>query len=101
MANSGPLRWGWGPDLADVANFADLSTGEVVQAHTDQDYLIYFLGFLPGFAYMGSVDDKIAMPRLAKPRLEIPAGSVGIAGKQTGFYPVASPGAGESSARPR
>lgn len=89
-----PVRYGGdgGPDLADVANFADQSTGEVVQAHTDQDYLIYFLGFLPGFAYMGSVDDKIAMPRLAKPRLEIPAGSVGIAGKQTGFYPVASPG---------
>lgn len=75
-----PVRYGGdgGPDLTDVANFADQSTGEVVQAHTDQDYLIYFLGFLPGFAYMGSVDDEIAMPRLAKPRLEIPAGSVRI-----------------------
>ncbi len=81
-----------GPDLDDVARFAGLSAEEVVNEHVSKAYLIYFLGFLPGFAYMGSVDQKIAMPRLEQPRLEIPAGSVGIAGKQTGFYPVASPG---------
>ncbi|MFR0597105.1 5-oxoprolinase subunit PxpB [Limosilactobacillus mucosae] len=81
-----------GPDLDDVARFAGLSAEEVVNEHVSKAYLIYFLGFLPGFAYMGSVDRKIAMPRLEQPRLAIPAGSVGIAGKQTGFYPVASPG---------
>ncbi|GAF37903.1 5-oxoprolinase subunit PxpB [Lentilactobacillus farraginis] len=80
------------PDLADVAEFAGTTTQEVIRLHTQQPYLIYFLGFLPGFAYMASVVDKIAMPRLTKPRVEIPAGSVGIAGIQTGFYPVTSPG---------
>lgn len=89
-----PVCYGgeFGPDLKDVAEFADLSEAEVVKEHTSKSYLIYFLGFLPGFAYMGSVDQNIAMPRLDQPRLEIPAGSVGIAGAQTGFYPVASPG---------
>lgn len=89
-----PVCYGgeFGPDLADVATFAKCSAEEVIAKHTSRDYLIYFMGFLPGFAYMGSVVDEIAMPRLAEPRLEIPAGSVGIAGAQTGFYPVASPG---------
>ncbi len=82
----------FGPDLAAVAAFGHMTVNEVVQRHTAKPYLIYFLGFLPGFAYMASVDDQIAMPRLAKPRLQIPAGSVGIAGHQTGFYPVTSPG---------
>ena len=89
-----PVLYGgkMGPDLSTVADFAHLSTQETVKAHTGRDYLIYFLGFLPGFAYMASVPDRLAMPRLEKPRLKIPAGSVGIAGHQTGFYPVESPG---------
>lgn len=82
----------YGPDLSDVADYAGISTDEVIKRHTGKSYLIYFLGFLPGFAYMASVDDQIAMPRLSKPRVKIPAGSVGIAGIQTGFYPVTSPG---------
>lgn len=69
-----------------------MTTDEVIKMHTSQLYYIYLLGFLPGFAYAGFVEDQIAMPRLAKPRLKIPAGSVGIAGKQTGMYPVTSPG---------
>lgn len=80
------------PDLADVAKFAGVSPQDVIKLHTQRHYLIYFLGFLPGFAYMASVDQSIAMPRLDKPRVKIPAGSVGIAGIQTGFYPVDSPG---------
>lgn len=82
----------YGPDLADVADYAGISAGDVIKKHTKKSYLIYFLGFLPGFAYMASVDKQIAMPRLSKPRVKIPAGSVGIAGIQTGFYPVTSPG---------
>ncbi|AQW20925.1 allophanate hydrolase [Lentilactobacillus curieae] len=80
------------PDLTDVATFGGLTPEQVIKMHTSKKYLIYFLGFLPGFAYMASVDKKIAMPRLSKPRLKIAAGSVGIAGSQTGFYPVDSPG---------
>lgn len=89
-----PVCYGgeYGPDLGKLADFAHVSKKEAVQLHTGRDYLIYFLGFLPGFAYMASVADQIAMPRLAKPRLKIAARSVGIAGKQTGFYPVTSPG---------
>ncbi|KRM00805.1 5-oxoprolinase subunit PxpB [Limosilactobacillus gastricus] len=89
-----PVSYGgeFGPDLGDVADFAQISPADVIKRHTDIDYLIYFLGFLPGFSYMGSVDQQIAMPRLATPRLSIPAGSIGIAGQQTGFYPVTSPG---------
>ncbi len=82
----------FGPDLKDLAQFAGMSVSDVIKLHTGQTYLIYFLGFLPGFAYMAGVDKKIAMPRLAKPRITIPAGSIGIAGSQTGFYPVSSPG---------
>lgn len=89
-----PVCYGgkFGPDLIDVAKFAGVTTDEVIKMHTSQLYYIYLLGFLPGFAYAGFVEDQIAMPRLAKPRLKIPAGSVGIAGKQTGMYPVTSPG---------
>lgn len=89
-----PVAYGgeYGPDLEDVADFGGITADKVIQLHTAQKYLVYFLGFLPGFAYMGTVPDQIAMPRLASPRLKIPAGSVGIAGKQTGFYPVTSPG---------
>lgn len=82
----------FGPDLQDVAEFGHVSVSEAIRLHTQRSYLIYFLGFLPGFAYMAGVNAKISMPRLNHPRLEIPAGSVGIAGSQTGFYPVISPG---------
>ncbi|UQS86589.1 5-oxoprolinase subunit PxpB [Nicoliella spurrieriana] len=82
----------YNPDLQSVAEFAGISPEEVIRMHTQGTYLIYFLGFLPGFAYMASVDKQIAMPRLETPRVKIPAGSVGIAGIQTGFYPVDAPG---------
>ncbi|WP_367342636.1 5-oxoprolinase subunit PxpB [Limosilactobacillus sp.] len=92
-----PVCYGgeFGPDLAKLADFAHVDEAQAIKLHTGRDYLIYFLGFLPGFAYMASVVDQIAMPRLAKPRLKIAARSVGIAGKQTGFYPVESPGGWE------
>jgi KipI family sensor histidine kinase inhibitor len=81
-----------GPDLEAVAEFAGCSADEVVARHTSRAYRVFMLGFLPGFAYMGSVDPGIAAPRLATPRLCVPAGSIGIAGQQTGIYPVDSPG---------
>ncbi len=89
-----PVTYGGaaGPDLAAVAGFAHVSEAEVVRLHTLTPYRVYMLGFLPGFAYMGSVDARIAMPRLDTPRLKVVAGSVGIAGAQTGIYPFDSPG---------
>ena len=81
-----------GPDLADVAAFAGCVQGEVIDRHASRTYRVFMLGFLPGFAYMGAVDDSIAAPRRATPRTRVPAGSVGIAGRQTGIYPVNSPG---------
>lgn len=89
-----PVLYGgqYGPDLSSLAKFAHTDEAGAIKLHTSRDYLIYFLGFLPGFAYMASVTDRIAMPRLAKPRLKIAARSIGIAGKQTGFYPITSPG---------
>lgn len=81
-----------GPDLRGVAQFAKCSEDEVVRRHTAVTYRVYMLGFLPGFAYMGTVDRRIAMPRLDTPRLRVPSGSVGIAGEQTGIYPFESPG---------
>ncbi len=65
---------------------------EVIKIHTSKDYLIYMLGFLPGFSYLGGLDERIHTPRLANPRIRIPAGSVGIGGSQTGIYPLDSPG---------
>ena len=89
-----PVKYGGehGPDLAAVAEFANCSEAEVVRLHTSTVYRVYMLGFLPGFAYMGSVDARIAMPRLDTPRLRVEAGSVGVAGAQTGIYPFDSPG---------
>ena len=89
-----PVLYGgeMGPDLAFVAQNAGISEEEVVKIHTSTEYLIYMLGFTPGFTYLGGMSDKIATPRLKQPRVKIPAGSVGIAGKQTGVYPVDSPG---------
>lgn len=93
-----------GPDLAAVAEFAKCAETEVVRLHTSTVYHVYMLGFLPGFAYMGSVDPRIAMPRLETPRVRVEAGSVGIAGEQTGVYPFDSPGGwrivGRASVKP-
>lgn len=81
-----------GPDLEDVATTHGLSAGEIIARHTAPDYVVHFLGFMPGFAYLGGLDATIATPRRAVPRAAVPAGSVGIGGAQTGVYPVASPG---------
>lgn len=82
----------FGPDLADVAQQAGLSLEEVVRLHSAPTYLVYFLGFTPGFAYLGGLPDILHMPRLASPRPLVAGGSVGIAGSQTGIYPFDSPG---------
>ena len=81
-----------GPDLAGVAAFAGLPESDVVSAHCAPTYRVFMLGFVPGFAYLGIVDSRIAMPRHATPRVRVPAGSVGIAGVQTGVYSAETPG---------
>lgn len=89
-----PVCYGgeYGPDLADIASHAGLTEREVIDIHTSRDYLVYMLGFLPGFCYLGGLDERIHTPRLDTPRLRIPSGSVGIGGSQTGIYPLESPG---------
>lgn len=82
----------FGPDLGFVASHNNLSEEEVIAIHSGTDYLVYMLGFIPGFTYLGGMDPRIATPRLSSPRTLIPAGSVGIAGEQTGTYPSDSPG---------
>lgn len=82
----------FGPDLGFVASHNHISEAEVVSIHSGTDYLVYMLGFIPGFTYLGGMDPRIATPRLSSPRTLIPAGSVGIAGEQTGTYPSDSPG---------
>jgi KipI family sensor histidine kinase inhibitor len=82
----------YGPDLDYVAEYNDLKKDEIISIHTDCRYLVYMLGFTPGFAYLGGMPEKIASPRLDNPREKIPRGSVGIAGSQTGIYPIDSPG---------
>ncbi len=89
-----PVSYGGehGPDLAELAAEHNLTQEEVITLHTGAKYHVYFLGFMPGFAYLGGLPERLAAPRLATPRLRVPAGSVGIAGLQTGVYPLASPG---------
>lgn len=89
-----PVCYGgqYGEDLADVSLQVGMSEKEVIQLHSGVDYLIYMLGFLPGFPYLGGLDKRLEVPRLSNPRTSIPAGSVGIGGEQTGVYPIASPG---------
>jgi KipI family sensor histidine kinase inhibitor len=81
-----------GPDLGEVARHAGLSEKQVVELHSANDYVVWFLGFQPGFPYLGGLPEQLATPRRAEPRLQVPAGSVGIGGAQTGIYPLVSPG---------
>lgn len=89
-----PVTYGgiYGPDLAYVAQFHGLSEKQVVKLHSEREYKVYMIGFVAGFPYLGEVPDEIATPRLETPRLKVPAGSVGIAEKQTGVYPCEAPG---------
>ncbi|EFH5160682.1 5-oxoprolinase subunit PxpB [Escherichia coli] len=81
-----------GPDLAVVAAHCGLSEKQVVELHSSVEYVVWFLGFQPGFPYLGSLPEQLHTPRRAEPRLLVPAGSVGIGGPQTGVYPLATPG---------
>jgi KipI family sensor histidine kinase inhibitor len=90
-----------GPDLQAVAAHTGLSVDEVVRRHASAEYIVFFLGFQPGFAYLGGLDPALETPRRAAPRLEVPAGSVGIGGAQTGIYPAASPGGWQLIGRTR
>ena len=82
----------FGPDLADVAARAGISEADVIAIHAGRTYRVYVVGFIPGFPYMAGVDEKLALPRRASPRLRVPSGSVAIAAGQTGIYPRESPG---------
>lgn len=82
----------FGIDLKEMSHTLAISIDDIIRLHITKTYRVYMIGFLPGFAYMGSVDETIAYPRKHQPRKHIPAGSVGIAGKQTGIYPLGSPG---------
>ncbi|EST11859.1 5-oxoprolinase subunit PxpB [Sporolactobacillus laevolacticus] len=89
-----PVCYGgeFGPDLNEVAALHHLTCDEVIAKHSSPQYLVYMLGFAPGFPFLGGLPEELATPRRATPRLRIAAGSVGIAGKQTGAYPLDSPG---------
>lgn len=89
-----PVCYGaeFGPDLADVAAHNGISVEDAITLHASAVYIVYFLGFSPGFAYLGGLSKRLAIPRLATPRVRVPAGSVGIAGEQTGVYPRETPG---------
>jgi inhibitor of KinA len=89
-----PVCYGgeFGPDLSAVAAFGHVAEEEVIRLHASTPYRVFMLGFVPGFAYLGLVDDQIAAPRRRMPRVRVPRGSVGIAGAQTGVYPVETPG---------
>lgn len=81
-----------GPDLAAVATATGLTTKRVIQLHSKAIYRVYQLGYQPGFGFLGLTDERIAVPRLATPRSRVPAGSIGLAGRQTGIYPHEAPG---------
>lgn len=89
-----PVLYGgeMGPDIENVAEHNHKTVEEVIKIHTSEEYLIYMIGFIAGFPYLGGMSKEIATPRLKSPRVKIEGGSVGIAGEQTGIYPVASPG---------
>ena len=81
-----------GPDLDEVAERTGLRADDVIALHADATYTVYLLGFVPGFAYLGDLDARLALPRRASPRVRVPAGAVAIAGRQTAVYPLATPG---------
>jgi len=89
-----PVCYGgeYGPDLADVSEMHGMTSAQVIELHSSTTYVVYFLGFVPGFAYLGELPEALVTPRLATPRRRVPPGSVAIAGRQTGVYPVATPG---------
>ena len=89
-----PVCYGgeYGPDLADVCALHGISPAQAIELHSSATYLVYFLGFVPGFAYLGGLPERLVTSRLAAPRRKVPAGSVGVAGNQTGVYPFATPG---------
>lgn len=89
-----PVCYGgeYGPDLQIVAEFNHITPEEVIEIHTSGDYIVYMIGFAPGFPYLGGMSERISAPRRKTPRLHIPARSVGIAGNQTGIYPLETPG---------
>ena len=89
-----PVCYGaeYGPDLIDVSEMHGMTPAQVIELHSSTTYVVYFLGFVPGFAYLGELPQALVTPRLATPRRRVPPGSVGIAGRQTGVYPVATPG---------
>ena len=89
-----PVCYGgeYGPDLAEVCAMRGMTEAQAIELHASVEYLVYFLGFVPGFAYLGELPEALVTPRLATPRKRVPAGSVGIAGNQTGVYPFATPG---------
>ena len=89
-----PVCYGgaYGPDLHDVAHLHGITPAQAIDLHVSISYTVYFLGFVPGFAYLGELPEALATPRLAAPRRSVPPGSVGIAGNQTGVYPFATPG---------
>lgn len=89
-----PVCYGgeYGPDLNEVAELHQMTVEQAIELHASATYLVYFLGFAPGFAYLGDVAEQLATPRLPSPRKSVPAGSVGIAGRQTGVYPISTPG---------
>ena len=89
-----PVCYGgeFGPDLAGVCVMHGMTAAQAIELHASVEYLVYFLGFVPGFAYLGELPEELVTPRLATPRKKLPAGSVGIAGNQTGVYPFATPG---------
>lgn len=89
-----PVAYGgeFGPDLEYVAAYHGISMDEVIQIHSSNNCLVYMIGFAPGFPFLGGMDERIATPRKDSPRLAIAPGSVGIAGKQTGIYPLETPG---------
>ncbi|MBV1777056.1 5-oxoprolinase subunit PxpB [Burkholderiaceae bacterium DAT-1] len=89
-----PVQYGgeFGPDLSEVASLTRLSEADVIRLHGEPIYTVFFLGFMPGFAYLGGMDERISCPRRGTPRLTVPSGAVAIGGSQTGIYPLASPG---------
>jgi len=89
-----PVHYGGedGPDLDHVAELHGMTPAQVIELHASAAYVVYFLGFVPGFAYLGGLPEALVTPRLPAPRKKVPAGSVGIAGNQTGVYPFSTPG---------